>query len=152
MHVSCDLSDLKSTCMKTHFLQYACQNQGSDQRFTPRSFTCGEDWILFTVVKSNISIMKTRPNSQGDILSRRLYQACFRRHTFHVPNLINKLGTLEERHMNRLNMAEFGAATSSTQVRQSLSHYATLEKHWSDIDSYTAPLMLAVLVSLQCRI
>jgi hypothetical protein len=49
----------------------------------------------------------------------------FRRRTSHVPNLIDDLGTAEERRMNQLSTAEFGAA----KVRQSLSHYATLERH-----------------------
>jgi hypothetical protein len=43
---------------------------------------------------------------------------------------IDELGTAEERRMNQLSTAEFGAAKVRPKfVRQSLSHYATLERH-----------------------
>ena len=37
-------------------------------------------------------------------------KARFRRRTSHVPNLIDELGTAEQRRMNQLSTAEFGAA------------------------------------------
>ena len=64
-------------------------------------------------------------------------KARFRRRTSHVPNLIDELGTAEERRMNQLSTAEFGAA----KVRHKFGRACRIMRRWSDIDSYTAPLM-----------
>jgi hypothetical protein len=63
--------------------------------------------------------------------------ARFRRRTSHVPNLIDELGTAEERRMNQLSTAEFGAA----KVRHKFGRACRIMRRWSDIDSYAAPLM-----------
>jgi hypothetical protein len=48
-----------------------------------------------------------------------------RRRTFHEPNLIDGLGTTEERRTNQLSIhGKIWSGKSSTQVRQNLSHYA----------------------------
>jgi hypothetical protein len=65
------------------------------------------------------------------------YKARFRRRTSHVPNLIDELGTAEERRMNQLSTAEFGAA----KVRHKFGRACRIMRRWSDIDSYVAPLM-----------
>jgi hypothetical protein len=64
-------------------------------------------------------------------------QAHFRRRIFHVPNLIDELGTAEERRMNQLSTAEFGAA----KARHKFGRACRIMRRWSDIDSYAAPLM-----------
>jgi hypothetical protein len=50
---------------------------------------------------------------------------------FHVPNLIDELGTAEERRMNQLRTAEFGAA----KVRHKFGRACGIMRRWSDIDS-----------------
>ena len=53
----------------------------------------------------------------------------FGRHTFHVPNLIGESGTAEERRMNQISSAEFGAAKVRHKFgRACMSHYATLKR------------------------
>jgi hypothetical protein len=54
-----------------------------------------------------------------------------------VPNLIDELGTAEERRMNQLSTAEFGAA----KVRHKFGRACRIMRRWSDIDSYAALLM-----------
>jgi hypothetical protein len=54
-----------------------------------------------------------------------------------VPNLIDELGTAEERRMNQLSTAEFGAA----KVRHKFGRACRIMRRCSDIDSYAAPLM-----------
>ena len=55
----------------------------------------------------------------------------------HVPNLIDKLGTAEERRMNELSTAKSG----TTKVRRKFGKACRITRRWSDIDSYTAPFM-----------
>jgi hypothetical protein len=47
-----------------------------------------------------------------------------------MPNLIDKLGTAEERRMNQLSTAEFGAA----KVRHKFGRACRIMRLWSDID------------------
>jgi hypothetical protein len=57
-------------------------------------------------------------------------EARFRRRTSHVPNLIDELGTAARRATyESIKYGRIWSCKSSTQVRQSLSHYATLERH-----------------------
>ena len=52
-----------------------------------------------------------------------------------MPNLIDELGTAEERRMNQLSKAEFGV----TKVRHKFGRACGIMRRLSDIDSYAAP-------------
>ena len=55
-------------------------------------------------------------------------KARFKRRSIHAPNLTNELSTAEERRLNQFGSAGLVWCGKQRQIRQGLSHYATLER------------------------
>ena len=57
---------------------------------------------------------------------RAIRKARSKRRSIHAPNLTDELSTAEERRLNQFGSA--GLVWCKRQIRQGLSHYATLER------------------------